>query len=117
LRNAAKFTPEEGRVGIRIEETANDVKVYVADSGPGIDAEYLDRLGKPFEQINSPLQNGLKGSGLGLAIARSITELHGGKLHIASAIGVGTTICVSLPARPKGSGKTDPQTESGHKAA
>ena len=59
--------------------------------------EALKRLGRPFEQIDTPLANGMKGSGLGLAIARSIVELHGGSLAIRSALGVGTVVRVRLP--------------------
>ncbi len=99
LRNAVKFTPERGSIVLRVAVSGGDVDIFIADSGPGIQPEHLERLGKPFEQINSPLQNGLKGSGLGLAIARSIAELHGGSLQIESELGIGTTICVSLPAR------------------
>lgn len=106
LRNATKFTPPGGSVGVRVLASAMNVDIYVEDSGPGIRAEDLERLGKPFEQINSPLENGMKGSGLGLAIARSIAELHGGSLQIASAVGVGTSICISLPARTAGTKST-----------
>jgi two-component system cell cycle sensor histidine kinase PleC len=117
LRNAAKFTPEGGRVDIRVETSASGVDVHIEDSGPGIQPEHLERLGRPFEQIDSPLQNGLKGSGLGLAIARSIAELHGGTLSIASIVGAGTSICVSLPAQPNGIGRKSPEGNSENRAA
>ena len=97
LRNAVKFTPEGGRVSIRARLADGAVSLYVEDNGVGISAEALPRLGRPFEQIDSPLQNGSKGSGLGLAIARSLIELHGGSIRIRSSLGAGTTVRVSLP--------------------
>ena len=100
LRNAAKFTPNGGRIAISVAVSERQTKITIDDTGPGIAPEYLERLGKPFEQINSPLQNGLKGSGLGLAIARSIAELHGGSLRIASTPESGTSVELTLPARP-----------------
>ncbi len=99
LRNAVKFTPEGGRVTIRTRMLEDAVNIYVEDTGVGISPEALERLGKPFEQIESPLDNGMKGSGLGLAIARSLVELHGGTLRIRSTIGAGTIIRVQLPIR------------------
>jgi two-component system cell cycle sensor histidine kinase PleC len=73
------------------------VSILVEDTGIGICDNALARLGRPFEQIDSPLENGNKGSGLGLAIARSLVELHGGTLTIASRVGSGTSVCVQLP--------------------
>ena len=74
--------------------------VTVADSGIGIPPEALSKLGKPFEQVQSPLTRNHKGSGLGLAISRSLVALHGGEMTIDSTQGVGTTVTVFLPARP-----------------
>lgn len=102
LRNAVKFSPEGGFVTVRVVAVGAGVDIFIEDNGPGIGPEDLERIGKPFEQINSPLQNGLKGSGVGLAIARSIAELHGGSLKISSTVGVGTRVCISLPARMHG---------------
>jgi two-component system cell cycle sensor histidine kinase PleC len=73
------------------------VNVYVEDTGVGIPTDALSRIGRPFEQLNSPLQNGIKGSGLGLAIARSLAELHGGSLRIRSSVGAGTIVRIRLP--------------------
>ena len=97
VRNAVKFTPSGGRVAVRCRLTDDSVNVYIEDTGVGIPAEALARIGRPFEQINSPLRNGIKGSGLGLAIARSLAELHGGSLRITSEAGMGTQVRVRLP--------------------
>ena len=77
--------------------------IYVEDTGVGIDPEILPKLGRPFAQVDSPLENGNKGSGLGLAIARSLIELHGGALTLRSSLGAGTIVRIRLPinmARP-----------------
>ena len=100
VRNAIKFTQQGGRVGVRCRLVDGAMNIFVEDSGVGIPREALDRICRPFEQINSPLQNGVKGSGLGLAIARSLAELHGGSLRIRSIVGQGTVVRVRLPVGP-----------------
>ncbi len=105
VRNAIKFTPPGGYVGVRCRLVDGAMSIFVEDSGLGIPREALDRIGRPFEQINSPLQNGMKGSGLGLAIARSLTELHGGSLRIRSAVNRGTVVRVRLPIATDALGK------------
>ena len=100
VRNAIKFTPQGGRVGVRCRLVDGAMNIFVEDTGVGIPREALERICRPFEQINSPLQNGVKGSGLGLAIARSLAELHGGSLRIRSGVGQGTVVRVRLPIGP-----------------
>ena len=72
----------------------------IADDGIGIPKDALQRLGRPFEQVESQLTKSHQGSGLGLAISKSLAELHGGRLRIRSRPGVGTMVVVRLPARP-----------------
>ena len=97
LRNAVKYTPEGGAVTLRTRMMNDTVNIYVEDTGAGMAPEAVARIGRPFEQIDTPLENGMRGSGLGLAIARSLVELHGGALHIRSTVGTGTIVCVQLP--------------------
>ena len=92
-----KYTPEGGAVNVRTRLVNDTVKIYVEDTGVGISPEALARLGKPFEQIDTPLEDGMRGSGLGLAIARSLVELHGGTLRVRSVIGAGTSVRIQLP--------------------
>jgi len=97
LRNAVKFTPDDGVISIGYLQTSKSLGVIVADTGVGIDPQDIKRVIQPFEQINSPIRNGMKGSGLGLAIVRSVAQLHGGDIEIESQPGKGTRVVVWLP--------------------
>ncbi|MCT4470376.1 two-component system cell cycle sensor histidine kinase PleC [Bosea sp. OAE752] len=97
LDNAVKFTPEGGRIAVRTRHVPGALNIFIEDTGIGIPKEKIDRVGRPFEQVEGDLVRSYKGSGLGLAIARSLTELHGGSLRLRSAIGAGTIVMVHLP--------------------
>jgi two-component system cell cycle sensor histidine kinase PleC len=97
LRNAVKFTPEFGRITVRTRTVGAGLNIYVEDNGIGIAPRTLARLGRPFEQLDEALANGMRGSGLGLAIARSLIALHGGSMRIRSALGKGTIVLVRFP--------------------
>jgi two-component system cell cycle sensor histidine kinase PleC len=97
LDNAVKFTPDEGQIAIRIRQVPGALNVFIEDTGIGIPKEKIDRIGRPFEQVEGDFTRSYQGSGLGLAIARSLTELHGGSLRLRSAIGAGTIVMVHLP--------------------
>jgi len=101
LSNAVKFTPEGGRIVVRSRMTSDRITLLIADSGIGIAAHSLARLGRPFEQVESQLTKSYHGSGLGLAIARSLTQLHGGSMKLRSRLGTGTVVRVSLPRDPR----------------
>jgi two-component system cell cycle sensor histidine kinase PleC len=100
LRNAVKFTPDGGAISVGAQAFDGQVYIYVEDTGPGIASADLSRLGRPFEQADTTLANGMKGSGLGLAIANSLVELHGGSLRINSTLGEGAVVLVALPKSP-----------------
>jgi two-component system, cell cycle sensor histidine kinase PleC len=99
LRNAVKFTPNRGRVTVRTRMVQGAINIYVEDTGIGIPASKLPRLGHPFEQLGGTLNNGMKGSGLGLAIARSLVDLLGASMRIRSSVGNGTIVLVHLPQK------------------
>jgi signal transduction histidine kinase len=103
MRNAVKFAPEGGEVSIGAAMGAELIHFTVEDNGPGIAAENLVRLGRPFEQAGAVMINGMKGSGLGLAIANSLVELHGGTLRLQSRPDRGAAAMVSLPRVQRGS--------------
>jgi signal transduction histidine kinase len=98
LSNAVKFTPESGEIRISIAADPKDgVELAIADTGIGIPPEDLERVLRPFEQIESTYTRKYKGTGLGLPYAVRVTEMHGGKLSIESSVGQGTTVRVWLP--------------------
>jgi two-component system CheB/CheR fusion protein len=83
LSNAVKFTPANGRISIRSSnDETGQIEMEIIDSGVGIDPEMLPRVFNPFEQSDRTRRLG--GLGLGLSIARSLTELHMGKLTASS---------------------------------
>ncbi len=102
LRNAVKFASEGGAVAIGAQAFRDQIYFYVEDDGPGIANEDIARLGRPFEQAEATMANGMKGSGLGLAIANSLVELHGGTLRITSKLGEGTVVLVTIPKAAPG---------------
>jgi two-component system cell cycle sensor histidine kinase PleC len=100
LSNAVKFTPRGGRIAVRAERHGADhVRVSVQDTGIGIAEEDLERLARPFEQIESQHAKTQQGTGLGLALSKALLELHAGRLEIVSAPGQGTTVSFILPVR------------------
>ena len=97
LSNAIKFTPAGGTIEIGSVTQPGLVAITVADSGIGIPAHALPKIGRPFEQVESQHSKKHKGTGLGLALSRSLVEMHGGTLKIASTEGVGTQVTFTLP--------------------
>jgi PAS domain S-box-containing protein len=99
LSNAAKFTPEGGRVQVSVRAAGNQVSVVVCDTGIGIDPAFLPRLFSRFEQADRSTTRAFEGLGLGLAIVRHLVELHGGTVKAESAgVGTGASFTVTLPA-------------------
>lgn len=72
----------------------------IADTGIGIPMEALNKIGQPFEQVQSQYAKSKGGSGLGLAISRSLIGLHGGKMRIRSRVGEGTVVSLLIPDQP-----------------
>ena len=98
LSNAAKFTPEDGQVGISANvNPAGDLEISVADTGVGIDPRQIGTVMEPFRQVANAMTRQVQGTGLGLSISRSIVELHGGTIGIVSQPGQGTVVTVTLP--------------------
>jgi two-component system cell cycle sensor histidine kinase PleC len=98
LSNAVKFTPDGGAVAVQGRLRGMAVIIGIKDDGIGIPRQALQKLGRPFEQVESQLTKRHQGSGLGLAIAKSLVELHGGAMRIRSRLGRGTLVMVRLPA-------------------
>jgi PAS domain S-box-containing protein len=124
LSNAVKFSREHGEVTLRasrvpraaVGQISEDsmgrsfplaengfkefLEISVTDSGLGISPEGLERLYKPFSQIDSGLSRKFEGTGLGLAMVKLLTDLHGGAVAVESEVGKGSCFTVWLPFRP-----------------
>ncbi len=99
LTNAVKFTPEAGRVDVRLSRRGEMARLVISDSGEGIDEAVLPYIFDPFRQGESSHTTRIHaGLGLGLTIVRQLVELHGGTVRAESAgKGTGTTFTVELP--------------------
>ena len=98
ITNAIKFTPEGGTVRVQMSShPARGVGFRVSDTGIGIAPENLERVLRPFEQVEATYSRRHGGLGLGLPYSKRLTELHGGSLEIESELGKGTTVTVQLP--------------------
>jgi PAS domain S-box-containing protein len=99
LSNAVKFTPEGGEVWVEVEAYPQDeiIQFRVIDTGIGIAPENLDKLFKPFVQLDSSLSRRYAGTGLGLALVRRVVELHGGSISLESELGKGSRFTITLP--------------------
>jgi signal transduction histidine kinase len=99
VSNALKYSPDGGRVTVRVFGDGDDAVLTVADTGIGITPEQQDELFKPFARA-STLEHGITGTGLGLYITKRVIEQHGGDITLESIPGIGTTFIVTLPRNP-----------------
>jgi signal transduction histidine kinase len=100
--NGLKFTPRGGQVRVTLTDEDEGAVLQVRDSGPGILAGELPHVFERFFRGTNVGDARASGSGLGLAIARSIVEMHGGQIDVASAIGEGSAFTVRLPRHSQG---------------
>lgn len=99
LSNAVKFTPSGGRVTVRAERLAGEVRIAVSDTGIGIRPEDQVLVFEAFRQATGDHLQKSEGTGLGLALTRRFVELHGGRLSLQSEPGHGSTFTFNLPHR------------------
>jgi cell cycle sensor histidine kinase DivJ len=97
VSNAIKFTERGGKVTVSAAVEGSLLMLRVADTGVGIAADDLKRIGAPFFQAGKTYQRRHEGTGLGLSIVKSLIALHGGELTVQSKIDEGTTVTVALP--------------------
>ena len=98
LSNAIKFTPRDGMVRVLLGRVDSHVEISVADTGLGIDPEFLPHVFERFRQADASTTRSFGGLGLGLAIVRQLVELHGGRVAVASeGLGHGAIFTVRLP--------------------
>ena len=98
LSNALKFT-ERGGVRVTVSPSGAAVRVAVADTGVGIDEEFLPHVYEAFRQADGSMSRRFGGTGLGLSIARALCDAMGGRIDLATRPGRGTTFWVELPVR------------------
>jgi signal transduction histidine kinase len=97
IGNALKFTPRGGAVSVELTDEAGGVTLQVRDTGPGIPPDELPHVFERFYRGTNTGEARASGSGLGLAIVRSIVEMHGGEIEVASVVGEGTVFRITLP--------------------
>jgi signal transduction histidine kinase len=100
VRNAITFTNEGGHVLVKVESVPGYAQVSVSDDGIGIPAKDLSKVFERFFQVESHLTRRNTGMGLGLSVAKTMIELHGGRIWVESVEGKGSTFIFLLPVRP-----------------
>jgi signal transduction histidine kinase len=101
ISNAIKFTPEGGRVDVRLLAKGARVRIEVCDTGIGIAPAEQVRLFERFFRASTATERHIPGTGLGLYIASAIVDAHGGEIDVQSEPGTGTTFAVELPVVSK----------------
>lgn len=97
--NAVKYTPDGGKIEVRVYNAAENVVVSVQDNGAGISPEEQKQLFQRHVRLHRPEHKRIKGGGLGLFIVRSIAQRHGGDAWVSSKLGEGTTFSFSIPLK------------------
>ena len=97
LSNAYKYTPAGGSISVRAYTEGDDVRVDVQDTGIGLSTEEQSQIFTRFFRARNRTTQEVGGTGLGLPIARSLVEMHGGKITVSSSPGQGSTFSFTLP--------------------
>ncbi|MGB0748999.1 MAG: ammonium transporter [Magnetospiraceae bacterium] len=102
LFNAIKFTPRGGHITLKAK-FENDIHTFeIVDTGRGMSPSELEKVTKPFVQLEANPHHAKEGTGLGLSIAKALIQAHGGELQIDSTLGQGTTVRVDIPRNTSG---------------
>lgn len=99
LSNAVKYSPEGGKIELRLVERPDEVQFTVSDRGLGIDESQMRSIFTPFYRVRRSETRGVRGTGLGLYLSRHLAEAHGGRLWVDSTPGHGSDFHVVLPRR------------------
>ncbi|MDX6696507.1 MAG: hypothetical protein QOF02_4110 [Blastocatellia bacterium] len=102
LANSLKFTPEDGRIEVRLTRAGGEARISISDTGDGISPEFLPYVFDRFRQANSSTTREHSGLGVGLALVKYLVKLHGGTASVESpGEGLGTTFIINLPLIPE----------------
>jgi len=112
LSNAAKYTPDGGKISIGAERKGNEIRLWVRDTGVGIPADQMDHVFEPFFQVERGTTRTYPGIGLGLTITRDLARAMGGDITLDSLEGSGTTAWLVLPAPNRRSGAVAKEMEA-----
>jgi len=99
ISNAIKYSPEGGRVWVRMRIEESNLRIEIQDQGLGISKENIARLFQAFYRVDSSLTAEIPGTGLGLVIVKAIVEHHGGRIWVESEPGKGSTFILLIPVR------------------
>lgn len=97
IDNAIKYTPEQGRIEVRLSRWGDELLLEVEDSGIGISPQYQERVFERFYRVDKARSQSLGGTGLGLSIVRNIAERHGGSVAVKSQLGRGSVFSFRMP--------------------
>jgi len=100
LTNAIKFSPAGTTVDLACRQTKQSLEISVADQGPGIPSEDIDKLFGTFQKLSVQPTAGEKSTGLGLSIVKKIVDAHGGEITVDSKVGKGSVFTVRIPVEP-----------------
>jgi signal transduction histidine kinase len=98
LSDAIKFTPEGGRIEVRVVPVDRMVEISVSGTGVGIAPEDQEAIIEEFRQVGTAAKK-VEGTGLGLRLCRKFVELHGGRIWVKSQVGEGSTFTFAVPIR------------------
>jgi len=97
IDNALKYTPEEGTIGVQVNQGNSHFGIEVFDTGIGIPKEHLPRIFERFYRIDKTRSRKLGGTGLGLSIVKHVVIMHGGEIQVESEVGKGSRFIITLP--------------------
>jgi signal transduction histidine kinase len=99
LTNAIKYTPDGGKIEVKLTYQKNSIKVMVKDNGIGIADEQKQLIFKQFERIKNEQITNVEGTGIGLFLAQNLVALHEGTIEVKSQLETGSTFTINLPIK------------------
>lgn len=106
LTNAHEYCPERASIRVTAARRGAEVEISVSDNGPGMSRDQVEHIFERFTRGDAGLTQRVGGTGLGLAISKSLIELHGGRIDVASELGQGSTFSIRIPFASEDNGAT-----------